>query len=225
MEIYEYDLEKFNFPAILRDLLEVDDLTKLRTGLPDDEVRHKNSIYKNMERTELYQRLYENLAKRGGDFFATYKSFISKIVQPIFGEDIYFQAKPSLRIHFIDSIGQLRFHKDSDYGHREEEVNFTVPMTPVWGSNSFYLESAPGKEDFEPMEMKPGQFARFKGSTHTHGARENLTDSSRVSFDFRVVPASQAPDSLKKEAEKQTQNQSDLKAQLSQNPHTFVLLN
>lgn len=220
-EIIEYDLSKFDFPGLYRKKAGVEDLTKLYSGLSDSPEREQNSVYKNMEQTEIYQRLFENL-HTDDEFANLYQKFIREVIQPIFGEPIFYQAQPSHRIHFIDSRGQLRFHKDMDYGHREVEVNFSVPMTPAFDTNSIFIESEPGVEDFIPMELKPGQAARFKGSTHTHGARNNTTASSRLSFDFRVVPFSEAPGELKAQKIEGVYN-GDLKEALKKNPHHFVL--
>lgn len=221
-EVINYDLGKFDFPNLYAKKMGVEDLTNLYSGLDDSPQREKNSVYKNMEQTDIYQRLFKNL--HGDDDFARlYQKFIAEVIQPLFKEPIFYQARPSHRIHFIDSRGQLRFHKDMDYGHREEEINFTVPMTPTFDTNSIFIESAPGKQDFIPMELKPGQAARFKGSTHTHGARNNQTKNSRVSFDFRVVPFYGAPEELRKTDTTKSSSSTDFQEALKSNPHHFVL--
>ena len=61
---------------------------------------------------------------------------------------------------------------------------------PVGGANSLQVESEPGKLDFHPLECKYGQFFRFNGLHCAHHTVANSTQNSRVSFDFRVVPAS-----------------------------------
>lgn len=224
IEIYDYDLKKFNFTDILKNMLEVNDLTKINSGLDFTKLPLENSLYKNMEQSELYKRLYKNLKINGGNFYETYRLFIQEVIYPLFKEPIYYQVRPTHRIHFIDGRGQLRFHRDSDYGHYEEEINFLVPQTPVYGTNSIYLESSPGEKDFKAIKMSAGQFLKFKGTKLEHGARVNLTDESRVSFDFRIIPFSKAPSELKENIKAENNVKSkDLNEGLLINPHRFQL--
>ena len=65
-----------------------------------------------------------------------------------------------------------------------------VPMVRVWGSNTLQLESEPGAGDQKPVEMGCGELLRFNGSHCSHHTLPNATDSTRVSFDFRVIPRS-----------------------------------
>lgn len=62
-------------------------------------------------------------------------------------------------------------------------------MTNVFGANTLWLESLPGKNDYRPMEMKYGEFLQFNGNECKHHTVKNETDVCRVSFDFRVIPA------------------------------------
>jgi hypothetical protein len=60
----------------------------------------------------------------------------------------------------------------------------------VWGSNTLHVESIPGLGDFHPLELSYGQLCRFWGNQCHHYTIANRTDSTRVSFDFRVIPRS-----------------------------------
>lgn len=44
------------------------------------------------------------------------------------------------------------------------EVNFWVPLSRVYGTNSLWTESEPGKGDFRPVEAEPGVGFRFYGN-------------------------------------------------------------
>jgi hypothetical protein len=61
-------------------------------------------------------------------------------------------------------------------------------LQQVWGPNSLYCESAPGAADFAPFVARRGQFVQFYGNQAVHYTVPNTTDSTRVSFDIRVVP-------------------------------------
>merc|ERR1712113_957712 len=81
-------------------------------------------------------------------------------------------------------------HCDADYRrHFNGELNFWLPLTNVFGTNTLWLESAPGRGDFRPMVLEPGEFLRFNGYECRHYTVKNETDASRVSFDWRMIPS------------------------------------
>jgi hypothetical protein len=103
------------------------------------------------------------------------------------GEYAY-QARPSLRVHLPHTRALGVPHCDRDYYHQPSEINFWIPLTRVYGSNSLTAESAPGRGDFAPFEAGPGEFVRFYGNGARHYTVENTTPLTRVSLDIRVVP-------------------------------------
>merc|ERR1712039_298492 len=60
-------------------------------------------------------------------------------------------------------------------------------LTDIWGTNSLWLESAPGSEDWHAIQASYGRLKRFWGGSCTHFTVTNTTPSSRVSLDFRCV--------------------------------------
>eukprot|EP00961_Rhodomonas_salina_P188775 2547615-Rhodomonas_salina.1 len=100
-------------------------------------------------------------------FDALYVALLKEVILPHIGDPqgICFQREPTFRCHVSgggESTGAP--HIDADYGHQPSEINFWVPMTPVWGSNSLYSESAPGQGDFEAFELEYGEIKRFWGN-------------------------------------------------------------
>jgi len=149
-----------------------------------------------------------------------YMKFIGEVIRPIYDEAIYYQSKPTHRILYRNSKGVSRFHRDKDYGHSMFEINYFVPQTEAFGTNTVWIESEEGKEDFKPMDLKPGQFARFDGPNLMHGAKLNTTGKTRVSFDFRIVKSSDlssSDNSIKADATY------DLQKELSRNAHRFKI--
>ena len=67
-------------------------------------------------------------------------------------------------------------------------MNIWVPLTKVWGDNSLWVESKIGANNFKPITMHPGQVLVFDGVNLRHGSKINTTNSSRISFDLRVMP-------------------------------------
>ena len=183
--IERYDLGDYPFPELVRDILGVRDLEYLRC---EAEAGAGWSIYKTMEASPHYKRLRAALlGGRGGKFHELYRRFVAERIRPAFAGPILYQACPTVRLLFVDAGGEPRFHRDSDYGHDPAEINYTVPLTEMFASNAIWIESKPDAGDFGPIELKPGQFARFDGASLRHGAIANGTGRSRVSFDFRVV--------------------------------------
>lgn len=221
MQVHHYDSARYDFEGIIAEYLGTDDLAMLTSTDPGATRNAEWSLYKNMEHTPAYRRLYAALNGTDGRvFYETYRNFIAGVVFPIFGEAIYYQAKPTHRILYYDTPGQARYHRDSDYGHSPAEINFSVPQTPMYGNNAIWIESAVGKGDLRPMEAQVGQFVQFDGANLLHGARVNDTGATRVSFDFRVVPVS-AADALRRSAPEVAVN--DQQAQLFKNAHQFEL--
>ena len=63
--------------------------------------------------------------------------------------------------------------------HPSEEVNFLLPFTPMYDTNSLWLESASGRGDFQPLSLQPGHFASFYGNKWRHFNKINTSGKSR----------------------------------------------
>jgi len=128
------------------------------------------------------------------DFIHVYNAFIDGVVVPLCGgvsetKGIRCQNPPTIRVHMPSRKPTIPPHTDSDYdAHQPGEINFWIPVTPVWGNNTLWTESEPGKEDFHPIEIGYGQILRFHGNRCTHFTKKNDTGATRVSFDFRAIP-------------------------------------
>ena len=222
--IIEYPLEKYNFTRIISNFLAVDELSEIKAeSVIENSSGNKDfSLYKNMEQTQAYKRLYEKLnSEEGQEFYETFNNFIFNVIRPQYDEPIYYQEKPTHRILFKNSEGVSRFHRDSDYGHNEAEINYFIPQTLAFETNTLWIESEKGKEDYRAMNVSPGEMMRFKGVSLKHGAKKNETHKTRVSFDFRVIPFSKWPENVtdtSKWTEKDKQSN-----HLYKNAHQFKL--
>ena len=145
-------------------------------------MRQQRKRFGMLQRSEAWQQ-----------FMSSYHEFIREEIAPLCGDPqgIVYQSPPTLRVAMPARAATIQLHKDSDYErHQPGEINFWVPVTPVWGHNTLHAESKPGAGDFRAMEMDPGQFLRFHGFSCRHYTLPNDTGSTRVSFDLRAVPAS-----------------------------------
>ncbi|CAE8729302.1 unnamed protein product [Polarella glacialis] len=121
-------------------------------------------------------------------FASAYHDLLRYVVLDDLGTDcLAFQAKPTFRCHLPYCGAPGRAHRDEDYHHPICEVNYWVPVTQVFGSNSLYAETSRGAADFHAFELLPGEMIRFYGNQVWHYTLPNETESTRVSFDFRVL--------------------------------------
>jgi len=124
------------------------------------------------------------------DFIDAFRRFVRDVVVGIVGGDVAYQCPPTLRFHMPGQRPLGSRHKDSSYaGHTGNEINFWVPLTSVCGANSLFVESGPGKADFESLDLDYGALFRFDGENCEHHTVANSTGVTRVSLDFRVIPA------------------------------------
>jgi len=222
MQIHEFDASRYNFHEIIQDYLDTDDLASLESDV-DPDPNKEASIYKQMERSTPHQRLYEHLnGPEKERFYDTFEQFVREVVRPMFDEPILYQRKPTHRIHFRNDVGEVYYHKDTDYGHQPVEINFSVPQTKAFGTNTIWIESEEDKGDYAPIEMDVGEFVQFNGANLSHGAKNNQTEATRVSFDFRVMRVSEAPEKL---VDTSSWDDEDVDDEIMQNAHDFARCN
>ena len=66
-------------------------------------------------------------------------------------------------------------------------------LTTARASNSLQVESRPGVGDFEPIDCEYGTLFYFRGNACEHYTELNVEDTTRVSFDFRVIRPEELP--------------------------------
>lgn len=125
------------------------------------------------------------------NWLTAYDAWVAAVVLPAVGQSIYYQRPPTLRVAMPSHAATIGVHCDADYpNHHLAEINFWCPLTPVSGSSALHLETAPGRGDFRPLALVPGEVLRFNGSLCRHHTVPNITGRTRVSFDLRCIPAS-----------------------------------
>jgi hypothetical protein len=147
--------------------------------------------------TELHSKVYDKLREGWPQFEKMYNRFISEVVAPEFSEDFLFQKSPTIRFHIPANLAVGAFHTDAEFNHPAGEINFIIPLTNSDDTACPWIESEPGKNDFEAIPLTIGELVRFNGNELKHGNKKNETDFTRVSMDFRVLPISKYnPDSV-----------------------------
>jgi hypothetical protein len=196
-----FDAESYPLHTILAETLGVSDLSRL----------HEHSI---QDKQVLLSPLLD--AKKRNAFHQCYDTFVQSFCIPLIHSIAIthqmacefscnqtnqkiryrYQAFPCLRVlrpkEF--SIGP---HCDMSYGHSMGNINFHIPLTPTFGTNCVYTESHPGKEDWHPLKTKSvGLGYIFDGARCIHFGLENMTESTRVSLEFRIAIYRDRSDSI-----------------------------
>ena len=189
IETFRYDTSLFPFRNDVEQMLNVRNLEQLhyQDGVPTDIVETGKDNH-----TIWHNKFYDALT--GSYFENHYKAFLRLVLVPYFKENLVFQARPTFRIHWVGNLSVGSYHKDSEYNHPLEELNFWIPITNAFGTNSIFIESEPDKGDFKSQFVEYGSVLQFPGGLLKHGNQINNTSQTRVSFDFRVIPESKYKD-------------------------------
>eukprot|EP00966_Prymnesium_polylepis_P189677 4394875-Prymnesium_polylepis.1 len=197
-EVQRYNLEQYDWVAAAEDYLGVSGLGKIHEQAPSPPGETPPTLQRAQVQAQLARaptrqekadarRLFK-FSAAWDSFLALYRRFIHEVIVPQWGVDLLYQATPVLRVVLPGSVAPCKPHCDADYFHDANEINYWLPMSRVWGSNTLWSESSPGAADFAPFELEPGQMMRFYGNRCRHYTEPNDTDGTRVSIDFRVVP-------------------------------------
>jgi len=169
----------------------------------------KNYINKMKElgkdRTSIFYDDYHKFIDSNRIFNETYVKFINEIIKPIYGINgkIVVQTTPNLRISFpkLTALGKrieenvkdniIGLHKDSDFGHHEEEINFIIPITNMFETNSIYYEpyanSNLPKDQYINLNITSNEYFIVKFNQLLHYNKINETGFTRMSLDFRII--------------------------------------
>lgn len=181
MKYIQYDIEKYPFRKIIQGIFNEENLEKIHLK-KDYELFVKGTD----QSTEWHSLYYQNIDK----ILPLYESFIYEIIKPTFNENIVYQKIPTFRTQLVNNLGVFEFHKDRTYKHNKEEINFFLPFTDAYETNTIWVESEEDKGDYSPMNTLYGEVVMWNGCNLTHGNKKNTTLNTRLSCDFRVIPLS-----------------------------------
>lgn len=174
---------RYNFREPVREHLNVYDLSRIHELVEDHTL-----VTRETDQSNPFQKKFYSI---GNDFYRVYHDFIKWFVEPLVGESVVFQKVPTFRIQMPDNKGVGAKHKDSDYSHSTDEINFVVPLTEMKDTTA--IHTADGAIDIRADEV-----LIFDGANIEHWNEINKEGYSRVSFDFRVIPKSKYEPSKKK---------------------------
>jgi len=181
-EIISYDIKTYNFREIIQEMLDTSKLEEIHNFV-DYEVFTLDN-----DQSSAFHRKFYGHCDKNPQFDDLYVDFIKNYISTYFNDkNLIFQKRPTFRIHYNNNLAVAEFHRDSNYNHPIQEVNFFLPVTDCWDTNTIWIESEDGKADYSPVRLKYGQIFVFNGGMLTHGNKINKTGSSRISFDFRCL--------------------------------------
>jgi hypothetical protein len=199
MIIHKFDNKIYNFDTLVSKVFDVNELCKLHEErsdlLPKDKL-----VFENESQTDFHKIFY---SKMNNDELKELEEkfilFIKNEVKPLFDDDILHQYMPSFRVHLPGDKAIHKWHYDSDPDHKHPdwEINFHIPLTNSSDTQSIWIESVPGLGDYKSIDLEYGEFVIFNGNKCMHGNKENITNNTRVSFDFRILPIERYDDNLK----------------------------
>lgn len=193
MERYKFDTKKYDFRKIIESYLDVNDLEKIY----DEDLKFENPF--ECLNTKYHNMYEDKVYTKNSNFLNLYNTFIKEYLSNIINFKFYYQRAPYLRIHQKEKVSVLDYHTDDQYLVGNEfsdcyknvlrnEINFWLPLTEAYDTNSLWVETSPNSKKFNPIKASYGDLIQFDGVKLHHGTEVNKTGQTRVSFDFRIVP-------------------------------------
>ena len=190
-----YDIEMYPFRDVVESWFEVEGILPM-AGLSK---LHMQRQYEHFERendqSTIWHKCFYKKIRESSIFNSYYKAFLEDKVKPRFNEEIVYQKIPTFRVHLPGNVSVGEFHKDKNYrdevwADKVNELNYYVPLTKAYGTNTVWAETEEDFGDFKYICSSYGECVEWEASKLTHGNKDNLTSITRVSFDFRVIPES-----------------------------------
>ena len=176
----KYDTSKYQFRPLIKKILGEKSLENLH------EVKKYERYTEPTDQSTIWHKTYYDKFKE--EFYPLYKQFIKEFVKPQFEYDeIIYQKIPTFRVHQVDNLGVGAWHRDRDYNHEVNEINLWLPFTDAYGTNTIWMESEEGKEDFKGYDVSYGEILVFSGPNLLHGNQTNEEKDTRCSIDFRII--------------------------------------
>ena len=185
----------YQFLDIIESWFEVEGIIPLSGLSKLHQERYYDHFDREHDQSTVWHKCFYEKIREERVFDSYYKAFLEDKIKPRFGEEIVYQKIPTFRVHLPGNIAVGEFHKDKDYRNKEwaekvREVNYYLPLTKAYGTNTIRAESKEVKGDFKSIDSGYCECVEWEASKLTHGNKDNVTSITRVSMDFRVIPMS-----------------------------------
>ena len=180
-----YDTQKYPFRKIVSEMLEASEgntipLEDLHT------LEHYDLLVREKDQSTIWHKRYYQKFKE--QFLPTYLELVKELKERFGYDEIIYQVIPTFRVQLAEgNLGVGEWHKDSTYNHGTTEVNFWMPFVNTNEQNTIWMESKEDRGDYRPYKVNYGEILVFSGANLYHGNKNNNSNETRVSVDFRLV--------------------------------------
>ena len=154
MKRLSYSTTTFPFKSVIENYLN-------HTNLPlihEDHSFKETLVHGTDQAQPLHRIFYDAMdADINQTFINLYRRFIKEVIVPRYNFPLVFQRFPTFRVHQPSNIAVFGWHRDRDYNHNREEINYYIPITKAFATNTFWHETEDGKGDYQPLEVDYGQ--------------------------------------------------------------------
>lgn len=197
---FDFDSNLFNFLSIFQKhflSIGVDNLQNLHSLAPVEMLPKKIVDVTDDQSYGLYNYLYkidDGYSKEKYKTRSTFLNLYDEFIQYIKGfhfdnRPIIYQSKPTLRVHLPNNKAVGAFHKDREYNHPVDEINFWLPITDTRETSTIWIETELESNEYKPWNLNYGEYLIFDSGL-MHGNKVNNENSTRLSFDFRIIEKS-----------------------------------
>jgi hypothetical protein len=179
-----YDTTKYPFREIVSEMLGI------KVPLEDLHLVEQYSLFtrEQDQKTKWHKAYYDQFLEK---FYPVYLELVKELKKTFNYPEIIYQKIPTFRIQLAEgNVAVGEWHKDKTYNHGVTEVNFWMPFVDTNNANSIWMESQEDKGDYRPYTVKYGEILVFSGANLYHGNKNNTSNKTRVSVDFRLVDPS-----------------------------------
>ena len=190
MKKIHYSTKEYPFSEIIENILNTKNLRKIHL---EDHFENYDVFKREQDQSTKYHKAYYDSFQ--SKLMELYDKFILNVIRPLYTEKIVYQKIPTFRLHFPGNIAVGEYHKDkwyrdADWHSEVSELNYYLPFTKTYGTNTIWVESEEDKGDFSPIDSNYGECIEWDGVNLTHGNKKNITNATRISVDFRVMKES-----------------------------------
>jgi hypothetical protein len=175
----QYSTESFPFKEKIISILDEQDLEYIHLRDKIDVLSRDKDQY-----TKWHKKYYDSFKDVISPLYVSLVDHLKNVFEY---EEVIYQKIPTFRIHQVGNLGVGEWHKDKSYNHGTSEVNFWLPFTDTYETNTIWSESKEDLGDYQPYDVKYGEILVFSGANLMHGNKINTTNHTRVSMDFRLV--------------------------------------
>lgn len=176
---FEYDTNIYPFKRILENLYGCE-LEKLHLYLGDFGLFERNTDQSTLAHKVFYSSYHRTIKP-------LYVEFLESVITKIVPYPFYYQTIPTFRIGLPGNRFVGEYHTDAKYNHQTYELNFNLGLANYVGDAALKAQRTPGSSELILLECPYGKIFSFDHIDCMHGSDINTSDSTMVSFDFRLA--------------------------------------